>query len=76
MIRDTFSLVLAKTARELAGEACLDWEDSPAPKKEIMCSRSFGRPVLSMEDLAQALSMFVSRAAEKLRREGSHTPAI
>lgn len=76
VIRDTFSIVLAKTARELAGEQCLKWEESPTPKKEIMCSRSFGRPVLTIEDLAQALSVFVSRAAEKLRREGSHTPSI
>lgn len=76
MIHDTFYIVLAKTARELAGEQCLKWEESPTPKKEIMCSRSFGRPVLTIEDLAQALSVFVSRAAEKLRCEGSNTPSI
>ncbi|MCD9472949.1 hypothetical protein CJF26_20825, partial [Photobacterium phosphoreum] len=47
VIRDSFSIVLAKTARELAGECCIDWEDAPASKKQIMCSRSFGHPVLS-----------------------------
>jgi len=76
VIRDSFSIVLAKTGRELAGESCVDWEDQPASKKQIMCSRSFGHPVLDRDDLAQALSVFVTRAAEKLRREGSHTPAI
>lgn len=76
VIRDTFSIVLAKTSRELAGEPCVDWEDAPAAKKQIMCSRSFGRPVLELAGLLQALSVFATRAAQKLRREGSHTPAM
>lgn len=76
VIRDAFSIVLAKTARELAGEPCLSWEDTPAAKKEIMCSRSFGRAVQHLEGLNQALSVFVTRAAEKLRREGSCTSAM
>ncbi len=76
VIRDTFSIVLAKTGRELAGESCIEWEDAPAAKKQIMVSRSFGHPVFEINDLLQALSLFVTRAAEKLRREGSHTPAM
>lgn len=76
VIRDTFSIVLAKTARELAGESCVEWEDAPTPKKQIMCSRSFGRPVQTLADLVQPLSLFASRAAEKLRTEGSHTSAV
>ncbi|MCK9510746.1 MAG: Y-family DNA polymerase [Pigmentiphaga sp.] len=76
VIRDEFSIVLAKTARELAGEACMALEDIPADKQQIMCSRSFGRPVLEKADLAQAISVFATRAAEKLRRQAGTTPAI
>lgn len=76
VIQDAFSIVLAKTARELAGQSCIDWDDAPASKKQIMCSRSFGHPVLHRQDLNQALSVFVARAAEKLRREASFTPAM
>ncbi|MDK7587451.1 Y-family DNA polymerase [Alcaligenes faecalis subsp. phenolicus] len=76
VIRDRFSVVLLKTARELAGESCIDWEESPPAKQQIMCSRSFGRPVQEMEGLSQALSLFTSRAAEKLRAQGSKTTAI
>src|SRR5690606_20844015 len=45
VIRDRFSVVLAKTAQELAGQPCLAWDDQPAGKQQIMCSRSFGSPV-------------------------------
>lgn len=70
VIRDTFSVVLAKTARELSGEACISLEEMPAAKQQIMCSRSFGKPVLHKADLAQALSTFTARAAEKMRDQG------
>lgn len=76
VIRDKFSIVLAKTARELAGEACLDWDDRPVEKQQVMCSRSFGGPVLSQHDLAQAISTFVTRAAEKLRAQNAKTKSI
>lgn len=76
VLRDKFSIVLAKTAKELAGESCIDWEESPQPKQQIMCSRSFGRPVRDIEGLTEALSLFTSRAAEKLRAQDSMTTAI
>ncbi len=62
--------------RELAGEACIDWEDSPSDKQQIMCSRSFGRPVTELRDLQQAIAVFVTRAAEKLRGQHSYTDAV
>lgn len=76
VLRDKFSIVVSKTARELAGVSCIDWEDAPPPKQQIMCSRSFGRPVHDIESLIQALSLFTSRAAEKLRVQDSMTTAI
>lgn len=76
VLRDKFSIVLARTARELAGEACVEWEDEAAPKQQIMCSRSFGRPVIEREELAEALAAFATRTAQKLRRQASLTQAV
>lgn len=76
VIRDSFSIVLAKTARELAGEQCLAWEEVPADKQQVMCSRSFGEPVTSKVHLAQAIATFITLAAEKLRAQESKTKAV
>lgn len=76
VIRDKFSIVLAKTARELVGEQCLDWDETPSKKQQIMCSRSFGNPILDKADLAQAISTFTSKAAEKLRHEQATAQSV
>lgn len=68
-VRRRWSVTLERTVRELQGTPCIDLEDSPAPKKEIACTRSFGRPVTDLWELEEAVSTFASRAAEKLRRQ-------
>lgn len=70
-VRRRWSVTLERTVRELQGTPCIDLEDAPAPKKEIACTRSFGRPVTELWELEEAISTFASRAAEKLRRQGS-----
>lgn len=75
-IQKRFSVVLARTVSELVGQACIPWEDSPSDKQQIMCSRSFGAPVTQLSDLQQALAVFVTRAAEKLRAQYSTTGAV
>ena len=76
LIRDRFSVVLAKTAEELAGLPRLGWEEVPADKQQIMCSRSFGQPVQHFDDLLEAVSVFTTRAAERLRAQRSVAGAI
>lgn len=66
-LRNQFSVVLERTARELNEIACIAWEDAPQPKKQIMCSRSFGAPVKALCDLEEAVAHFAVRATEKLR---------
>ena len=68
-LRHQFSVVLERTARELRGEPCLALEQLPSPKKQIVVSRSFGQPVLTLDAVQSALSSFITRAAEKLRGE-------
>ncbi|MET0211148.1 MAG: Y-family DNA polymerase [Burkholderiaceae bacterium] len=70
-VRRRWSVTLERTVRELQGEACIGFENMPPAKKEIACTRSFGEPVTRRADLVEAVSSFASRAAEKLRRQGS-----
>lgn len=71
MIRDHFSVVLARTVRELRGESCLPLEEMPPPKQQIVCSKSFGQRVTQLDDMQHALCTYAARAAEKLREQGS-----
>lgn len=75
-VRKRWSVVLEKTLRELQGEPCIALEESAAARKQIACTRSFGRPVTRLEDLIEAVSEFAGRAAEKLRQDGSHAGQV
>jgi DNA polymerase V len=54
---------------ELRGISCLPLEAFERPRKGLCCSRSFGRPVTSLEDLREAAALHCSRGGEKLRRQ-------
>ena len=71
MVRSRWSVVLERTVRELQGTPCMDLDHEPPPKKEIASTRSFGHPVTELVDVAEAITEFASRAAEKLRKQGS-----
>jgi DNA polymerase V len=70
-VRRRWSVVLERTVRELQGTPCIDLEHTPAAKKEIACTRSFGHFVVDHRHLAEAVTEFASRAAEKLRKQNS-----
>ena len=65
------TVVGLRTVWELRGTSALELDEVPAPRKDIISSRSFGRPVECLEELEEALASYVVRAAEKLRRQGS-----
>ena len=69
LIRKKYSVVLERTVRELRGERCLAMDENPAPKKQIVVSRSFGTRVTDLKTLRPIVSNFAVRAAEKLRNE-------
>lgn len=50
-IRQQFSVTMARTVAELNGVSCLDMKEVAPAKQQIMVSRSFGRPVLTLEEL-------------------------
>ena len=70
-IRSKFSVVVERTVRELQGTQCVDLESVPQPKQEIACTRSFGHPITELHELAEAITEFASRAAQKLRKQHS-----
>jgi DNA polymerase V len=70
-VRSKWSVVLERTVRELQGRPCIDLDHSPAPKKEIACTRSFGHPATELAQLDEAVTEFASRAAEKVRKQHS-----
>ncbi|QEL64804.1 DNA polymerase V [Oryzomicrobium terrae] len=70
-LRRRFSVVMERTVRELRGTSCLQLEEVVPAKQQIISSRSFGAPVRRMGDLQEAVSLYVSRAAVKLRRQAS-----
>ncbi len=65
-----------RLAYELRGTPCKMLEvDAPA-KKAICSAPSFGRLVPDLDTISQALLTHLSRAAEKLRKQGSAAGAI
>ena len=54
---------------ELQGISCLPLEQQAGDKQETCVSRSFSRPVTTEEELRQAIASYISRGAEKLRRQ-------
>ncbi|WP_122433945.1 translesion error-prone DNA polymerase V subunit UmuC [Pseudomonas viridiflava] len=70
-LRDRFSVVIEKTARELAGIPCLELGEAAPPKQEICCSRMFGHRLTTIEPIKEAVATYTQRAAEKLRSQNS-----
>ncbi len=68
-VRRQFSVVLERTVLELRGTPCIELEHMAQAKKEIACTRSFGRPITELHHLNEAVTEFASRAAEKVRKQ-------
>ncbi len=75
-IKTNMTVVGFRTVKELRGTSCITLEEIPAAKKGIMCTRSFGKAIESLEELKEAVASFVSRASEKLRDQHSVTSFI
>jgi len=76
ILRQNFSVVMEKTIRELNGIVCIELEEVTPDKQQILSSRSFGTPVTNIHGLSESISLYVSRAAEKLRRQQSYAGSL
>lgn len=67
-----FSSVLERTVLELQGISCLQVEDLPADKQQIMSSRSFGQSISDKSLIKEALTHYTINAVDKLRAQNSY----
>jgi len=75
-IRKHMTVMGLRMVWELRGRPCLSLEEAPRPKKVIVSSRSFGAPSVDINELREALATYVTRAAEKIRRQRSAVSSV
>lgn len=75
-LRREVSVNLERTINELNGIACYPLEEQPPAKKQIYCTRSFGKKLTELLPIKQAVAVYASRAAEKLRAQNSLVQSI
>jgi DNA polymerase V len=75
-IRKQLTVAGLRTVMELRGIPCISLEKAAPAKKSICTSRSFGKPVRSLDHLQEAVASYAAQAACKLRREGLHTTVV
>lgn len=68
-VRKNFSVTQERIVRELRGESCLGVDDEPEKRQQILCSRSFSRPITDYQSMHEAVCTYAQRSAEKLRQE-------
>lgn len=70
-VRRETSVVGLRTVLELRGISCLPLDEAPPAKQSVVTSKSFGRPVSCFGEMTEAIAVYMSRAAEKIRNQGS-----
>ena len=75
-LRQQFSVVMEKTIHELNGTVCIEMEEISPAKKQILNSRSFGHSVNDYNSLAESITLYMSSAAVKLRKQQSFAASV
>jgi DNA polymerase V len=70
-IKQHMTVMGLRTVLELNNIPCIKQEYQVPPKKAIVSSRSFGEPVFDIDKVKEAIALFTSRAAEKMRKQSS-----
>jgi DNA polymerase V len=68
-IKENLGVNGTRTQMELKGIPKIKMEEKPEAQKSIITSRSFRKPVTTLEGLQEAVATFISRATEKLRQQ-------
>ena len=69
-------VVGVRLIKELRGQPCIEMKDPLETKKMIATTRMFGKPVYELRELREAVATYITRAAEKLRRQNSAAKTI
>lgn len=64
-------VVGVRLIKELKGEQSIEMDKQLTQKKAITTTRMFGCEVTELKDVQEAVATYISRAAEKLRRQNS-----
>ncbi len=72
-IRRDFGVIGERIVCELRGVPCIDIEEITPDRKSLIASRSFGRPIATLNEMEEAVASYASRAAEKMRRQSLST---
>ena len=64
-------VVGVRLIKELKGIHAIALDEQLVSKKMVSCTRRFGHPLTDLAQMKEAVAMYVSRAAEKLRRQQS-----
>lgn len=75
LIRKHLGIVGERMQAELKGRSCIELGEIET-RKMISSTRSFGKKVLGLRELQEAVSTYVGFAAEKLRSQGSVTRGL
>ncbi len=70
-LRQYFNIAGMRMVEELRGVSCLQFGDKHEKRQSIMVSRAFGHKVREFHQLESAAASFATRAAAKLRKQGS-----
>ncbi|MBF0504602.1 MAG: Y-family DNA polymerase [Candidatus Omnitrophica bacterium] len=70
-IKKHLTVVTLRTLRELRGIPSLSFDEPQPNKKAIVTSRTFGYEVSGLGEMQEAVSAYVSKAAQKLRSQNS-----
>jgi DNA polymerase V len=75
-VKKRMSVTGLRMVRELRGEPCIALEDAPPAKKQIICSRSFGKFLTELQQIEEAMTFYASRAAERMRSQNLVTSDV
>ncbi len=75
-IQKILTVVGRRILDELKGTPCIRLEQESRNKKQMICSRSFGKPIYELSELKEAVACYVTRVAERLRGEKSVCNAL
>lgn len=70
-IRHRMGVTGLRTWKELHGEPCIGFENTPPAKQQICTSRSFATELAELGEVRKSVALFTALCAEKLRKQGS-----
>lgn len=75
-VTQTLALPTVRTWRELNGVPCVADDPRDVRRKSMVTSRSFGRDLTERADMSDAIALFATLTARRLRRQGSAATGI